>query len=68
MIDSSSFRIQVDQGGAIVVDSIGTIDLDESADAGEDQDLPDDSPTSGTELAYCVVATETSDPVVVRAD
>ena len=53
---------------AIVVDASGTIDFDETADAGDDQELPDESPISSTELAYCVVATESSDPVVVRAD
>ena len=68
VISNDSFRIEVDQGGAIVVDSFGTINMDKSAATGEDQELPDDSPTSSTDLDYCIVATETSDPVVVRAD
>ncbi|MGI9237834.1 MAG: hypothetical protein ACR2QZ_10585 [Woeseiaceae bacterium] len=68
VINDEDKRIEVDQGGAIVVDASGTIDLDESADAGNDQELPDDSPLSTTELAYCIVATEASEPVVVRAD
>ena len=68
VINLEDRRIEVDQGGAIVVDMVGgTIDLDETAST-PDQDLPDDSPISNTDLAYCVVATETSVPVVVRAD
>ena len=68
VIDDTGKRVEVDQGGAIVVDASGSVSFDKSANAGEDQKLPDDSPVSETELAYCVVATESSDPVVIRAD
>lgn len=68
VINDEDKRILVDQGGSVVVDASGTIEFDETADPGDDEELPDDSPLSTKDLAYCVVATETSDPIVVRAD
>lgn len=55
-----------DEGTAIVVDEGGAIVVDEAADAGDDVELPDDSQQSDTELAYCMVAEEDSDPIVIR--
>jgi hypothetical protein len=59
-------RIQIDEGGAIVADEGSAIVADEEADGAKDQTLGSDAPTSDTELAYCMVATPGSDPIVIR--
>lgn len=58
--------VEVDEGGAVVVDEGGAVVVDAEAEAGEDVELPDGIPTSTTNLAYCTVAEDSSNPIVSR--
>lgn len=66
VVDGTGASIQIDEGGAIVVDEGGAIVVDESADSGDDQQIPTGAPQSDSGFAYCMVATPTSTPIVIR--
>lgn len=65
-IDEDDVPVHVDEGGAVIADEGGAVVADASADPGDDEELGDDAPESDTDLAYCMVATATSDPIVIR--
>ena len=58
--------VEVDEGGAVVVDEGGAVVVDAAAEAADDVMLPGGTPMSTTDLAYCTVADDTSDPIVSR--
>jgi hypothetical protein len=66
VIDGTGQAIDIDEGGAVVVDEGGPVVADETADSEDDEELMPGAPTSDTELAYCMVATPTSAPIVIR--
>jgi hypothetical protein len=66
VIDDMGQAVEIDEGGAVVADEGGAVVADASADAGDDEELMMDAPTSDTDLAYCMVATPTSAPIVIR--
>jgi hypothetical protein len=70
VINDMSVPVHADEGGAVVIDEGGTVVADEGgaavADAGDDASLGTGAPTSDTPLAYCMVATPTSTPIVIR--
>ncbi len=66
VVNALNERIWIDAGGEVVPDQGSAIVADEEAAAGSDQPLDSEAPTSGTKLAYCMVAKPGSDPVVIR--
>jgi len=66
VVNGANRRIQIDEGGAIVPDEGSVIVADGQADSSNDQTLGTDVPISGTALAYCMVVTAESVPVVIR--
>jgi hypothetical protein len=66
VVNESGQSIDIDEGGAVVADEGGAVVADETADPDDDDELPAGAPTSDTDLAYCMVATPTSSPIVIR--
>ena len=66
VVNAAGEIIRIDQGGAVVADQGSAIVADGLADPAKDQTLGASAPKSDSTLAYCMVATATSDPIVIR--
>jgi hypothetical protein len=66
VIDGTAHAIEIDEGGAVVADTGSPVMLDVPANPMNDQTWAMGAPASTTDLAYCMVATPTSAPIVIR--